>query len=291
MGKHAYCILAHNEPILFRWLIELLDDPRNDIFVHIDKRTDISPFLQVSCNYSKLVFLQDRIACNWGSLSIVKAELALFEEVVSSGRYDFCHLLSGVDLPIKDQDSIHGFFDRHPGENFIGFQPGHNESEDERTKFYHLRVYRPGGNRWMRSCNLFDRISVKVQRKLGIRVHYPFQLYKGAQWVSLSPDFLEWLIKQKEFFLKCFRFAFIPDERFVQSAFMASPFASTLYLPDGDEYDQCMREIDWERGRPYTWEEGDYELLVQSRRMFARKFSSAHQDIAEMIYKQLKKDG
>ena len=214
----------------------------------------------------------------------------MFEAVVSSGKYDFCHLLSGVDLPIKDQDSIHDFFDRHPGKNFIGFQPRHNESEDERTKFYHLRVSRYGGGRWMRICYLFDKISVKVQRKLGIRVHYPFPLYKGAQWVSLSPGFLEWLIKQKEFFLKHFRHALIPDERFIQSAFMASPFASTLYLPDGEEYDQCMREIDWVRGSPYTWKDEDYETLMHSHRLFARKFSSAHMGIAEMIYKRLIKD-
>lgn len=279
--------MAHNEPVLFRWLIELLDDPRNDIFVHIDKRTDITPFRQVICKYSKLVFIQDRIACIWGSLSIVKAELALFEEVASNGRYDFCHLLSGVDLPIKDQDSIHSFFDRYSGKNFIGFQPRHNESEDERTKYFHLRTYRPGGSRWTRACRLFDRISVRIQRKLGIRVHYPFQLYKGAQWVSLSPGFLEWLIKRKTFFLKCFRFASIPDERFIQSAFMASPFASTLYLPNGDEYDQCMREIDWKRGSPHTWEECDYELLVQSKRLFARKFSSQHMGIVNQLYERL----
>jgi hypothetical protein len=30
--------------------------------------------------------------------------------------------------------------------------------------------------------------------------------------------------------------------------------------------------------------------LVQSKRLFARKFSSTHQGIAEMLYKQLKKD-
>ena len=51
-----------------------------------------------------------------------------------------------------------------------------------------------------------------------------------------------------------------------------------------------MREIDWVRGKPYTWKEEDSDTLFQSRRMFARKFSSEHLGIAEMVYKRLKKD-
>lgn len=30
--KHAYCIIAHNEPIILQKLIEAIDDDRNDIY-------------------------------------------------------------------------------------------------------------------------------------------------------------------------------------------------------------------------------------------------------------------
>lgn len=47
MLKHAYLIMAHNDPYVFHKLISLLDDERNDIFVHIDKKSDLSRFNNV----------------------------------------------------------------------------------------------------------------------------------------------------------------------------------------------------------------------------------------------------
>ena len=35
--KHAYLIMAHNNFYILEKLLHLLDDPRNDIYVHIDK--------------------------------------------------------------------------------------------------------------------------------------------------------------------------------------------------------------------------------------------------------------
>ena len=40
MGRHAYLIMAYNNPEQLIKLIKLLDDSRNDIFVHIDKDAD-----------------------------------------------------------------------------------------------------------------------------------------------------------------------------------------------------------------------------------------------------------
>ena len=42
MDRHAYLILAHKNFGQLRKLIELLDDPRNDIFVHVDAKAKIS---------------------------------------------------------------------------------------------------------------------------------------------------------------------------------------------------------------------------------------------------------
>ncbi len=38
MGKHAYLIMAHNQWECLFELLKALDDPRNDIFLHIDKK-------------------------------------------------------------------------------------------------------------------------------------------------------------------------------------------------------------------------------------------------------------
>ena len=43
MQKHAYMIIAHNEFDLLEILVRLLDDPRNDIYVHIDAKVKEYP--------------------------------------------------------------------------------------------------------------------------------------------------------------------------------------------------------------------------------------------------------
>lgn len=37
--RHAYLIMAHNQWDVLEQLLRALDDPRNDIFLHIDKKT------------------------------------------------------------------------------------------------------------------------------------------------------------------------------------------------------------------------------------------------------------
>ena len=39
MGKHAYLIIAHNNFYILKKLIALIDDERNDIYIHVDKKT------------------------------------------------------------------------------------------------------------------------------------------------------------------------------------------------------------------------------------------------------------
>ena len=43
MNKHAYMIMAHHRPDILQLLINSLDDERNDIIVHIDKKSNMKP--------------------------------------------------------------------------------------------------------------------------------------------------------------------------------------------------------------------------------------------------------
>ena len=52
--KHAFLIIAHNNPRIFETLIGLLDFKDNDIFVHIDKKADINDFTKAKCSFSNI---------------------------------------------------------------------------------------------------------------------------------------------------------------------------------------------------------------------------------------------
>ena len=52
-NRHAYLIMAHNEWELLNTLLSLIDDSRNDIFLHIDKKVKKMPEIYHP-KYSKL---------------------------------------------------------------------------------------------------------------------------------------------------------------------------------------------------------------------------------------------
>ena len=75
----------------------------------------------------------------------------------------------------------------------------------------------------------------------------------------------------------------LPDEFFLQTLVWNHPdFRAALYS-EKDEYEGCMRLIDWKRGNPYVWTIADKEELEQSNRLFARKFDMKHEDIIRWI--------
>ena len=117
--KHAYLILAHNEFEVLRRLVSCVDDSRNDIYIHFDKKVTALP--DIRTRNAGLTVLDRRIDVRWGAPSMIEAEYALFSAAASRGPYQYYHLLSGVDLPLKSQDEIHAFFDAHNGEEFIGY--------------------------------------------------------------------------------------------------------------------------------------------------------------------------
>lgn len=284
MEKHAYCILVHNEPELFCQLIRALDDARNDIYVHVDSKTNIVPFLQAQCKHSSLTFCKKRINCRWGTLSLVKAEFTLLDEARSHGHYSCFHLLSGQDYPIKSQDYIHNYVQTHPGENYIGYvDDGLTGRMAERAEQYHLLIRRPGSSLKSTVFSRFRKGFVILQQRLHIIRHFPFPIKKGAQWVSLSDDFCAYLMEKSDDLLHLFRYTYCPDEMVIHSLFASSPFADTLHQPEGREYEQCLREIDWDRGSPYTWQEEDLGFLISSDKWFARKVSSSHMALIDHI--------
>ena len=94
MKKHAYLIIAHNNFYVLEKVLRLIDDRRNDIFIHIDKKVknfDFDKYYSI-CHFSKVVFTKKRYDVKWGSSAIVKAEMVLFE-MSYVYKYDYYHLI------------------------------------------------------------------------------------------------------------------------------------------------------------------------------------------------------
>lgn len=293
MAKHAFLIIAHNEPEVLKVLLQQLDDERNDVFLHIDaKSEELYRMSQtVEMKRGKLFILKNRLHVYWGHTSQVKVEMLLLQEASSHGRYAYYHLLSGTDLPIKTQDEIHAFFDANQGKEFVGFWNSETHLKDAQRKmqYYYLsNRYKHTTGTWKHRLNMPIRNILLVLQKLILlkRKHEGIDIKKGYNWFSITDDCCRYVLKTEEWIRRQFRYTMCADEIFLQTVLWNSPFRDKLY--DIQDVNRgSTREIDWERGNPYVWTIEDMESLLQSECMFARKFSSKQMDAVNAISKHL----
>ena len=287
--RHAYLIIAHNEPDLLATLVHMIDDERNDIYIHIDSKSDKNQFRDIKTEHSHLFFV-DRIDVRWGDISQVRAELLLMEVAAGNHKYSFYHIISGVDLPINSQDYIHGICEKFQDKSFVGFASGPQNEKDivNRTGVYHIfTTYCRKKQIRLLSC-IFNNIQkvIGIRRKLHLSENGSETiLKKGCNWCSLTDEAVNYILSRKNIILREFRNTLCPDELFIQSVLWNSPLRKKLFGYEEclDEYSMCMREIDWDRGSPYTWQMQDFEYLMKSKKFFARKFSSQDLEIVKKI--------
>lgn len=277
--KHAYLILAHTEFGLLQTLIDCLDDVRNDIFVHIDKKVKQLPSLHVAC--AGLHMLDHRIDIRWGDYSMVEAELALFEAAASQGVYGYYHLLSGVDLPLRSQDEIHAFFDANQGKEFVGYLYL-EMTPDLVRRMQRWHIFPRHFSRRRNGFSAVRALCLRLQELLGIKRNRNVEFRKGAQWVSITDGLVRYLLERRDWIKKVFSHTFVPDECVVQTVVWNSPFRENLYSSESEEKG-CLRFIGWRNDELYDWSAADYDTLVSSGALFARKFNSQDTVFIERI--------
>lgn len=284
--KHAYLIIAHNNRKILEVLLSMLDDKRNDIYLHVDARSNLLDNLNVSLKFSHLYILKERIKVYWGTINQIKTEYALFKQAYSNGPYSYYHLLSGVDLPIKSQDYIHKFMDDKNME-FIGFAQGKQAEEDCKQKVQKFFLF----TKFVRTNNfLCNKIAGFINTRLsdfiyriGFRNEYGGVLRKGPNWVSITQQCMTYILRMEKIVLSEYKYSFCGDEIFIQSLVWNNPALRERLYCTSDEMEGCLRAIDWHRGSPYVWRMEDYETLMHSEKIFARKFDECHMDIVEKI--------
>ena len=282
--RHAFLISAHTNWWQLKNLISLLDDVNHDIYVHVDlKSSDFDEtYFYGATQYSKL-FLFQEYKVYWGGYSLTQVEMFLFERA-HERKYDYYHVMSGLDLPLKTNEEIDCFFEKNKGKEFIYFDEEYLEKSNEikrRTRLYHFfRNYRRG-TRYKVLNRFFDcleRGSLTLQLLLGVnRVRkLDWKIKYGSNWVSITNDLVECLLKNREKIERVFSYTSCSDELFVQTVAYNCGFKEKIYQPRGGNCKANLRCINWEKGKngnPYTFRMEDYEWLVNAEALFARKFS------------------
>ncbi|MCR5696714.1 MAG: beta-1,6-N-acetylglucosaminyltransferase [Marinilabiliaceae bacterium] len=280
--NHVYMVLTHLERCgdaqAFReqmeFLVEMLRSDNSSIVIHLDKKNDLSLLSGIESERVHLI-KTDIVDVRWGDISEVYAEFRLLKEAKKYGPFDYYHLISGTDMPIKSQAYINEFFESHRGKEFVGFSRGkfHEEALKYRSQNYILatRWFREHRSLLCRGGYAINKLSVKFSQITGLKRHYKLTLYKGPQWFSITDALATHVLEREQEVRRMFKYTFSPDEVFLQTIVADSPFYKNVYDIEQDRMHSCLRKVDWKRGNPYVFTKEDIEDFRNSEAIFARK--------------------
>ena len=252
--RHAWLIIAHNEFTVLQRLVAALDHPRSDIYVHIDRKVEQMPSLQVA--QGRLFLLEQRMDVRWGSISQIAVELLLLETA------------------LRPVDTLMAFYDAHPVESLARFWPKDEGDADFKLRRYHfpLRHYKCGSPLQRRICQRTWQAVIKVQKVLGIRHLKQKKFVKTDNWISLAEPACRYLVAEKASILHTYRWSFCGDEYFAVSELLALPGRFRVTdCPD-------LLFVEFEGDTPKTFFLKDLPALQQKPFYWARKFTGADAD-------------
>lgn len=289
--RHALLVMGHGNLNIMKKYMEILDDERFDFYIHIDKKSkDDGRWLADVCKKLK-VFFTERIPVYWGHHSQTQTEMILLKTAFNASvPYDYYHLISSVDMPLMTPNEIDDFFEKNKGKEFVRIF-GNGEQHGEANWRMHYRY--PFITKYKRSK--YEPIS-KIKKALISRVlrfkRYPgtdivrdkgWQVYSGDAWWSFTNGFVKVLVDFEDEMLKYWTDCYVSDECFAATVIKHTP----EYLSNWSNF--YTREVDWVRGFPYTWgnESCDFDMLMNSTAIFARKFDPNKMEIVNELYDKL----
>lgn len=269
--KVAYFILAHHQPELLNELITAINKPKEQVFVHIDKKIEIQPFLELLKD--KCIFTEQREKVYWGSFTIIKAYRHLLKTAMNRGRFDYYSLHSGVDFPIKPIEEFEVFLEKNKGSEFIITKmctPDHKFAK-RYSGYFVFENYSKFFLKLNFGITKLQRIFYKRKTYKGENVYF------GSQWWTLTYECLQYVISRLEkepALSRYFKHTLIPDEVLYQTIIGNSPFAEKVTHNN-------LRCIVFENNNPNpkVLRIEDKENLLASPAFFARKFDVT-QDVA-----------
>lgn len=281
--RHAFMVICHNNIEVLKAQMSILDSDTSDFYIHIDKGAKLDTNdIEKAVSKSHVYFLNSK-KIKWGHYSQVECELRLLQMAVRR-KYDYYHLLSGVDMPIKTYKQIDEFFTNHTGKEFVHFDtltpPILFKDRIDTYNFF------PSRSVFWRKCN---GVLVKMQKILKIHrlKNKEYVVQKGCNWFSITHGLAIEIVDNISELRKQYRYSFCGDEVFLQTFVYNSVHRNNLYNKNfNNDYYSCMRLIDWERGNPYVYRITDFDQLINSEYLFARKFDY---DIDSAIVKELEK--
>lgn len=272
--RHAVMIMAHANYEGLCQLIRLLDSKDIDIYLHINKSSADwdEKLLDNLTSHSKVIAVP-RVKVTYCNYSQVEAIKSLLGEA-TKGHYDYYHIISGADLPLHPMDKFKDFFEKQSGSEYVNFNPKYNVAQAGWRYFFPNAIRTSKGMK-QKAYYYGYKLLLNIQKRLKVNLARGYRGVpkKGADWWSITHEAAVYVLEKEPEFRRYFRHTYCPSELLVQTILYNSPFRERIYSFE-NTHRAALREIDWTRGQPYVWRKEDYEYLINSPCMFARKFDA-----------------
>jgi len=260
----AHLVITYTNPLQTERMIRRMEHSRFDFYIHVDKKKDIAAYLFLA-KIPNVYLIKDRINVIWAGYNTVEATLRSVKEIFATGRhYDYIHLMSGQDYPIKPAGYILDFFAANNGKEFLQFEHFDDWASESypRIRAYHLTNFRfPGRYRFQWLMNKF-----LPGRKSPLAIEF----YGSSMFWAVTSNCLKHIIEiidDNSRFRRFLQFSWGADEFIFQTLVMNSSFKANAV-------NNNLLFLDHEKGtlHPKILTYRNLDRLIHSDKLFARKF-------------------
>lgn len=284
--RHAFLVLAHNNPEQLRCLLNSLDHECADVVLHIDSKSIAmrKAFQNFQLTKARFRCVERPVSVFWGHCSLIQAELLCFETAAAWGEHVHYHLLSGVDMLIRPVEQIMDFFNRYADKEFLGRWPTAEGREQKRMNYRYF-CYRNRCKDWNKHlnslCKPLRNLWIALQKVSSYKRVPQRYYYKSYNWCSITELFVQALLQHQTQIRKDFSQSFCGDEFYKATFLYERPALLQRLFPHSSPQMGSQRLIDWERGFPYLFEVKDLAEILASPYCFVRKCSP---ELSQKIY-------
>jgi len=289
--KIAFLISAYTDPRQLGNMVEALQDDNHWFFIHVDKKSNVKPFVEAVKGYMHTTFTTNRLSINWGGYHQVLYQKELLHSCIESGiDFDRVFILTGQDYPLKSKREIARLLEKNPEKEWMtGLDiTDINEPKKIHDKLvlYHFLRDIPVKN--VKLKKVFSGGARTIMRLLPFRKK-PYLTVDGTRWdVYQSSGYMCITMKLAQYIYKAiserqdieryFKTCFVPEELVIPTIVFNSPYKDRAAVYPPHRYDglKSLSAITYfNYGKSIqVFNENDYDELMQSGKMFARKFSS-----------------
>ena len=264
--KVAHLILAYKDPEQLDKLIEIMSIDEFTFFVHLDKKIDYKKFEFISAR-SNVIFIKNRVEITWGSFSMNHAIIESFKEIMIHDKFDNISVISSQHLPIKTPQEILNYLSDNKDFQFFKSIP--YSTVDTWWKLCEKRILKYSLIEW----NIPGKYTIEkiINKILPNRKLPKNHIIVGSPGCfCLTSECVKFVVNEFEInkdLIKFFKYVWGADEFLFSTIVYNSPFKQKTK--------ENLTYVDWEiqnKGHPKTLMIDDFEKIMASDKLFARKF-------------------